>query len=167
MDSLVDQVAALFEVADAELAEEFVAMLTRYDDGVLDLELPLLRRLGAGAPAPLVSDGIRRLEPLVDAEPRAADDWSIPWSGCGCDLCGTLGRLLSSASATELDWPLRKDRRQHIHRCIDDAELPVTHRTVRKGRPFTLHLAKQRDLHRREAERRSRLAADLAWLRGW
>ena len=93
----------------------------------------------------------------ADGTPRA--------SGCGCDLCDTLRRFLADRSATELDWPLRTDRRQHIHQCIDIAELPVTHHTIRKGSPYTLRLAKQNDLHEREAEERHQAKADLAWLR--
>ncbi len=166
MASIVHPAEALFKAADAELVEEFVAALATYGDGVLDLELPLLRRLGSDAPSSLVDDAARRLEGLVAAAPRSADDWSIVWSGCGCNLCDNLQGFLADRNATELDWPLRTDRRQHIHQRIDAAELPLTHHTIRKGSPYTLHLAKQRDLHEREAEWRGQGTADLAWLRG-
>lgn len=165
MASLVGPAEALFEAADAELVEQFVAALAAHGDGVLDLELPLLHRLGAGAPSSLVDDAVRRLEGLLATAPRSPDDWSIVWSGCGCDLCGTLQNFLADPSTTELDWPLRTDRRQHIHQRIDAAELPVTHHTIRKGSPYTLRLAKQRDLHECEAEERRQATADLAWLR--
>jgi hypothetical protein len=33
------------------------------------------------------------------------------------------------------EWPLAKERRQHIHPRIDTAELPVSHLTRRQGRP--------------------------------
>jgi len=166
MASLVDPAGALFDAVDAEQVEVFIAALVAYDDGVLDLELPLLRRLGTRAPSSLVDDTRRRLEGLLDAPPRPADDWSIVWSGCGCDLCDGLQSFLADRTATELDWPLRADRRRHLHQQIDAAELPVTHRTIRKGSPYTLRLAKQRDLHEREAEQRRRVTADLSWLRG-
>lgn len=164
MASIVGPAEALFDAADADLVEDFVASLAEYGDGVLDLELPLLRRLG-DAPSSLVDDAVRRLEGLLATPPRPADDWSIVWSGCGCDLCATLEQFLADDRAIEFDWPLRADRRQHIHQCIDAAELPVTHRTIRKGSPYTLRLAKQRDLHEREAEQRHRATADLARLR--
>lgn len=166
MASLVDPAKALFEAADAELVEEFVTAFAAYGEGLLDLELPLLRRLGAEAPSSLIDDAVRRLEALLAATPRSADDWSIPWSGCGCAECGIFEGFLAARAATELDWPLRTDGRQHIHQRIDAAELPVTHQTIRKGRPYTLRLVKQRDLHVREAEQRRQATADLAWLRG-
>ena len=125
----------------------------------------MLRSLGADVSSSLVDEAVRRLEGLLAVPPRPADDWSIVWSGCSCELCEILRNFLADRSVTELDWPLRTDRRQHIHQRIDAAELPVTHRTIRMGSPYTLRLAKQRDLHAREAEQRSQLMADLAWLR--
>jgi hypothetical protein len=77
-----------------------------------------------------------------------------------------LQSFLADRSATELDWPLRADRRQHVHQRIDAAELPVTHRTIRKGSPYTLRLAKQPDLRERDAALRRQATADLVWLRG-
>lgn len=164
MASIVGPAEALFDAADAKLVEEFVATLAECGDGVLDLELPLLHRLGADAPSTLVADAVRRLKGVLAAPPRPADDWSIAWSGCGCDLCDTFEQFLADERATEFDWPLRADRRQHIHQCIDAAELPVAHHTIRKGSPYTLRLAKRRDLHVREAEQRHQATADLAWL---
>lgn len=166
MASIVQPAGALFDAADAGQGEEFAASLAAYDDGVLDLELPLLRRLGSEAPSSLVDDAVRRLEVLLAARMRPADDWSIEWSGCGCDLCETLQSFLADRNATKLDWPLRADRRQHVHQRIEAAELPVTHRTIRKGSPYTLRLAKQPDLHEQEAELRRQAAAALVWLRG-
>lgn len=152
--SLVGPAEALFSAVEAELVEEFVASLAACHEGVLDLELPLARRLGEDAPSSLIADATRRLESVLDAAPRFADDWSIAWSGCGCDLCQTLASFLSDAHATELDWPLRTDRRQHVRERLDSAELPVTHHTIRKGSPYTLRLVKQADLHEREAAQR-------------
>ena len=166
MVALAEPAEALFRAADTDLVEEFVASLAAHDDGVLDLELPLVRGLGSDSPSSLGEDAIHRLQRVLDAPPRSADDWSIVWSGCGCDLCETLQSFLADRSATQLDWPLRTDARRHIHQRIDDAELPVTHHTIRKGSPYTLRLAKQPDLHGREAAQRRQVRADLAWLRG-
>lgn len=165
MASLVDPVEGVFRAADAELVEEFVASLAARGEGVVDLELPLLGRLGVDAPASLIDDATRRLEARLATPPRPADDWSIVWTGCGCDLCETLQGFLGNPVATELAWPLRTDRRQHIHRRIESDELPVTHRTIRKGSPYTLRLVKQPDLHDHEAAQRRQAAADLARLR--
>jgi hypothetical protein len=156
---------ALVETADPQVVGEVVAALARHDDGILDLVLPLLRALGDDAPPRLVADAVHRLERSVATTPRADDDWSIGWAGCGCDLCVHLQEFLADSSAVEVDWPPRTDGRQHVHRYIDAAELPVTHRTIRTGRPYVLHLAKKRDLHEREAGERRQAVADLAWLR--
>ena len=165
MVDLVSPAAALFEAADRELAEEFVAGLVAYGDGLLDLELPLLRGLGTAAPPSLVADAVRRVEAQLATAPRADDDWSITWSGCGCDLCGSLRSFLADPAIRQLDWPLRTDGRKHVHRQIDTAELPVTHRTIRKGRPYVLRLTKLGDLHERERDQRRQATADLVWLR--
>ncbi|MFT4189384.1 MAG: 2OG-Fe(II) oxygenase [Aeromicrobium sp.] len=165
LTDLLPTVEAILTAADDPVADEIIDALSTYDDGVLDLELPLLRRLGGDALRPLAEDAARRLEAWLATPPRRADDWSIRWSGCGCELCDTLQGFLGDDEATELDWPLRADRRQHIHQSIDSAELPVDHHTIRKGSPYTLRLVKRRDLHDREAERRRDAEAGLAWLR--
>lgn len=166
MASIVEPAEALLKAADTDLAEEFVSSLASLDDGVLDLDLPLLRRLGVDAPSLLVGDAARRLERVLAVPRRPADDWSIRWSGCGCDLCETLGDFLADRDATVLDWRLRADRRQHVHQRIEAAELPVTHRTIRKGSPYTLRLTKRPDLHDEEGARLRQASADLRWLRG-
>jgi hypothetical protein len=63
-----------------------------------------------------------------------------------------------------LEWPLAKQRRQHVHSRIDGAELPVTHVTRRQGRPYTLVLTKADALFAREQQARARDQADLEWL---
>lgn len=161
--SLVPAAAAIFNAADAKMRGSFVAALMAYQEGIRDLEIPLLRRLGRSAPPELVADATSRLKVLI-ASARAADDWSIAWTGCGCELCLYLEEFLADSSDVVLDWPLRTDRRQHVHRCIDQAELPIVHRTIRKGSPFVLRLSKLADLHEREAEVRRQAAADLQWL---
>lgn len=50
-----------------------------------------------------------------------------------------------------------------MHTRIDSAKLPVSHRTRRQGRPYTLVLTKTQELFTREQTVR-RQAADLAWL---
>ncbi|HMR95865.1 MAG TPA: 2OG-Fe(II) oxygenase [Microthrixaceae bacterium] len=105
-------------------------------------------------------------EALVSAleqPPRAPHDWSISEfepDGC-CDDCATLTRFLTDPTARTITWPLAKPRRQHIHHRIDDAELPVTHRTRREGSPHKLVLTKTDELHRRDTERRATLRTAL------
>ncbi|ELB91559.1 2OG-Fe(II) oxygenase [Rhodococcus wratislaviensis IFP 2016] len=84
--------------------------------------------------------------------------------GCDCGLCGTLGDFLADPARRRFEWPIKQESRRHVHSRIDRDELPVDHRTIRKGRPFTLVLAKTRALFEREAQARRRDEADLAWL---
>jgi hypothetical protein len=95
---------------------------------------------------------------------RGADDWSIrgfPAGGC-CGDCHALGEFLIDPDARKVTWPLAKPRRQHLHHRIDDAELPVTHTTVREGSPHKLVLTKTADVHHRDAAMRSWAASALA-----
>lgn len=97
----------------------------------------------------------------LEKPPRAPDDWSITdfEPGACCDDCTTLAGFLADPTVQRTTWPLAKARRQHIHHRIDDAELPVTHATLREGSPHKLVLTKTTELHRRDAERRATLAA--------
>jgi hypothetical protein len=87
---------------------------------------------------------------------RAPDDWSITRftdSGC-CQDCTDLAAFLQDPEQQQMTWPLAKPRRQHIHHRIDEAELPVTHRTLRQGSPHKLILTKTDDLFRLDAGHR-------------
>ena len=108
---------------------------------------------------------IERLEEYLDSEARAADDWSIESPGnCSCDLCATLSEFLSDPREQQLEWPLAKLKRQHIHQHIDTHELLVHHVTRRSGRPFTLVLTKMEELFEHEASKRRSWNDDLEWL---
>ena len=97
---------------------------------------------------------------------RAAKDWSIQAPlDCACQLCRELSGFLADPDATQLDRPLKKEDRQHIHGMIETHELPVRHETRRSGRPYTLVLTKTRTLFEQMAVARKRWRADLAWLR--
>jgi len=105
------------------------------------------------------------LEARLDRPARAGDNWSIELpAGCSCELCDGLRAFLYDPSQKMLEWPLAQERRAHLHRRIDTAELPVTHQTRRRGRPYTLVLAKTDELFERERQHRRRDEADLAWL---
>jgi hypothetical protein len=105
------------------------------------------------------------LESRLDRPARAADDWSIELpEGCSCELCAGLRTFLYDPPRKALEWPLAQDRRAHVHRRIETAELPVTHQTRRRGRPYTLILTKTDQLFERERQQRRRDEADLAWL---
>ncbi|MDQ1017396.1 2OG-Fe(II) oxygenase [Streptomyces afghaniensis] len=159
--------------ADEELWDGIVATLRERGDTVLECLMPLLRRAAeaststergvAGLDA-IARDCADRLRVVCERAPRAADDWSIAWTGCGCELCAVLGPFLGSRSRRVLEWPLAKEGRRHVHTRIDSAELPVHHQTRRQGRPYTLVLTKTQELFTCEQTVRRQAAADLAWL---
>jgi hypothetical protein len=158
--------------ADSELRDEIVAALRGHGDNVLGCLIPALRsattlptatRRVAGLDL-VARDCTRRLGAIIARPLRDGDDWSIGWSGCGCDLCGTLGTFLGSRSRHTFEWPLATDGRRHVHTRIDSAGLPVRHQTRRKGRPYTLVLTKTEELFAREKDARQQAVSDLAWL---
>ncbi|MFI2373423.1 2OG-Fe(II) oxygenase [Streptomyces sp. NPDC018833] len=159
--------------ADEELRDGIVAELRECGDTVLECLMPLLRRAaeasasaewGAAGLDALARDCADRLRAVCERPRRTADDWSVAWAGCGCELCGVLGAFLGSRSRRVFEWPLAKEGRRHVHTRIDSAELPVRHQTRRQGRPYTLVLTKTYELFTREQAVRSQAVADLAWL---
>ena len=70
--------------------------------------------------------------------------------GCTCDDCRALGRFLRDPALRVGRFPLRKDRRQHLHVQIDKHRCDLTHVTERAGSPQTLVCTKtQRTYERR------------------
>jgi predicted 2-oxoglutarate/Fe(II)-dependent dioxygenase YbiX len=159
--------ARVLEAAPDELGARIAETLRAPGDGVVDLLVPMLR---AHQPPPgpavvaIAGDCRGRLTQLLDRPARTQDDWSIPWAGCGCDVCARLEEFLGARAERTEEWPLAKPGRQHVHQQIDTAGLPVQHTTRRQGRPYTLVLTKTEDLFRREDEMRRRARSDLDWL---
>jgi hypothetical protein len=115
---------------------------------------------------PLQAALTHKLTTLVATPRRMPGDWSITTRlGCKCELCARLGQFLRAANQQQLQWPLAKDRRAHVHQTISSYELPVTHVTRRVGSPHTLVLTKTRALFTRDAAERATWTRDLAWLR--
>jgi hypothetical protein len=161
--------AALLAAAEGTaLADEIVKLLAEPGDDVLACLLPMLRAAGPGSSAlfdQVAADCQQRLAVICGRPARAADDWSVSWSGgCGCELCGTLGAFLAGPAERILEWPLAEARRKHVAGQIRVAELPVTHQVWKFGRPHTLVLTKTDDLFRRDAKARENATSSLAWL---
>jgi hypothetical protein len=144
-------------------------LLRECGDTVLECLMPLLRSAadastsaewGVARLDAIARDCADRLRAVCERPPRAADDWSVAWAGCGCELCGVLGAFLGSRSRRVLEWPLAKEGRRHVHTRIDSAELPVRHQTRRQGRPYTLVLTKTQELFTCEQTVRRQAAAD-------
>jgi hypothetical protein len=150
-------------------------------DPVATLEIAVLRAAAgpraetgpAADPSPgearfrdLAADCAARLRRQLDRPRREPGDWSIalPAGGCTCDLCATLRDFLAAPDRRTLEWPLAKQRRQHVHARIDTAEIPVTHVTKRQGSPYVLVLRKTDDLFAGEQEARGQADSDLKWL---
>ena len=150
-------------------------------DPVATLEIAVLRAAGdlraeaapSAGPSPdeaefrdLAADCAARLRGQLDRPQREPGDWSVtlPGGGCTCDMCATLREFLAAPDQRMLEWPLAKQRRQHIHTRIDAAEAPVTHVTKRRGSPYVLVLRKTDDLFVGEQKARGQAASDLKWL---
>jgi hypothetical protein len=167
---------AAWTTRDPELRDEVTAFLTADTCGTDDLlacTMAILRDAAARDPARRAVAGLdqlarhcrTRLEARTGRPPRAGDDWSVSLpSGCDCDLCQTLGEFLAHPTRQVFEWPIAQAKRQHVHRRIDDAELPVRHQTRRRGSPYTLVLTKTDELFTREQAARRQDEADLAWL---
>ena len=172
LEMLSSPLVRLLEAADDELRDEMVAALRGYGDNVLGCLMPALRSAAALPAAARRAAGLdlvardcgERLGAIIARRLRDEDDWSIGWTGCGCDLCGTLGTFLGSRSRRIFEWPLATDGRRHVHTRIDLAELPVRHQARRQGRPYTLVLTKTGELFTREKDTRHKAVTDLAWL---
>jgi hypothetical protein len=114
----------------------------------------------------LAADCAARLRRQLDRPRREPGDWSVtlPAGGCTCDLCAALLDFLAAPDRHTLEWPLAKQRRQHVHTRIDTAEIPVTHVTKRQGSPYILVLRKTDDLFTGEQKARGQADSDLKWL---
>jgi hypothetical protein len=152
------------------------AHVTQQPDPVTVLELATLRAAASSWAAPasgtvggtsladLAADCAARLRARLALPQRADGDWSIELpAGCSCELCSSLRKFLAGPSRV-YEWPLAEQRRRHVHERIDRAELPVTHVTRRKGRPYTLVLTKTDALFTDERSTRVTATADLEWL---
>ncbi|WP_397569163.1 2OG-Fe(II) oxygenase [Schlesneria sp. T3-172] len=100
-----------------------------------------LPRFPAGQPA------LTRLREHCLVQLRAATtepveppkDWTRSANfDCHCDVCQTLAKFLRDPKLQVGRFPLRKDRRQHLHNQIERHHCDCTHETERKGSPQTL-----------------------------
>ncbi|MFD5571140.1 2OG-Fe(II) oxygenase [Streptomyces cadmiisoli] len=158
----------LLQAADDALRQIIQRTLRECGDNVLECLMPALRSPDAQRTAGfgvIARDCAERLAAIVARTPRDPDDWSMTWSGCGCDLCDVLGAFLTSRSRRIHEWPLAKAGRRHVHTRIDTAALPVRHETRRQGRPYTLVLTKTSELFTREQDIQSTAQSDLTWLK--
>ena len=97
----------------------------------------------------------KRLQSEADSHVRATDDWRVSHQiDCSCELCSQLKSFLRNSKQRALAIPAAKAKRLHLHRTIDGNRLPVSHKTIRSGSPFTLNLAKRKILFSQEEKMR-------------
>lgn len=79
-------------------------------------------------------------------EPAEPNDWTMRDQAlvCHCQHCSQIMAFALDPTETCLRIPINQQARQHVHNEIDRAGLEMTHKTERKGRPFTLVLKKTR-----------------------
>jgi hypothetical protein len=167
LERLSAPMAGLLESADDTLRDEVIAALRAFGDHMLECLMPALRLADARRVPGLdtiARDCAQRLRVILGRVQRAADDWSIEWTGCGCDLCDTLAAFLGSPTQRAFTWPLSTRERQHVHTMIDAAGLPVLHQTQRQARPIALLVTKTDDLITDIVDARRRAETDLSWL---
>lgn len=169
LERLGPALAAVLAVSDSERAGELSTRIQELCDRALPLMLAALRSAGPAAASTtalvtLASSARDRLQAILARPPRSPDDWSIPWTSPGGDDPDRLGEFLGSPTERTFAWPLAAPRRRTIHSLIDDAGLPVTHRTIRSGSPYTLLLEKTDDVFLRETAARMEAEMNLLWL---
>jgi hypothetical protein len=71
---------------------------------------------------------------------------------CKCEDCQALARFLRNPAERVGRFPVRKDRRQHLHQQIDEHKLDCTHVTERKGSPQTLVCSKTQTSYERRLQ---------------
>ena len=98
--------------------------------------------------------------PLAPTDFRRAEKLS-----CRCVDCLELSQFLANPSESAHRFPLRKERRQHLHQIIDRNKCDLTHVTTRTGSPFTLVCAKTTTSYQEACKVHARYLEDLKRLR--
>ncbi|MFQ5730335.1 MAG: 2OG-Fe(II) oxygenase [Planctomycetaceae bacterium] len=131
----------------ARLIDHTLSQSSKYDltdvhlKTIFALESWLNRKLSR--PDPVVSRWLTHcrteLEQRTAQAPTPPGDFRRPDKlSCRCDDCRELSRFLADAHESVHRFPVRKDRRQHLHQVIDGNGCDLTHVTTRTGSPHTL-----------------------------
>ncbi len=120
---------------------------------------------GDGAVRPLWTRSADFLLNRSEFPPEAPKDWrQDAVVKCRCEDCRVLQAFAVDPLAQVHRFRVRKDRRQHLHRAIEQHGLEMTHVTDRKGSPQTLVCTKDRRGYRRRCEQYRQDVAALAAL---
>jgi hypothetical protein len=105
---------------------------------------------GRQAAARLLRHCLADLRAATAQPPEPPKDWKREAKlGCTCDDCVALSRFLRDPAERVGRFPMNKQRRQHLHRQIDQHHCDVTHVTERKGSPQTLVCTKTQSSYER------------------
>ena len=174
LDELVAPAAGLLVAASVHAPAIVDGMTTLLDDGLLSFLTLVLGTADerGGFPAravrPLRDRAVERLDARLARPVRDADDWSItPVGACraSCQECRDLDEFLRDPARRTVEWARNQQYRTHIEERLRRHELPVQHRTIKSGRPYTIALAKSPALFEREAQQRRDDEAARARLR--
>jgi hypothetical protein len=143
-----------------DAAASFAANVTVFDPGtVIVPALALLREREGKAFGSDAAAGhlwVRAAEFLLargEQPPSPPTDWRQAVTlSCKCEDCRGLGKFAADPEAREARFRVRQDRRQHLHRQIEQHGLDMTRITERKGSPQTLVCTKTRRTYQRQCE---------------
>jgi hypothetical protein len=156
---------ALSALGDAPRLDRFVAHVLadpkRYD--LHEIIIPAVKAIhtwiraespGMLAYERLLQHALAELRALTAVPVEPPGDWAREANlACKCADCRELATFLRDPTKKVLRFPLRKDRRQHLHQQIDAQRLDLTHVTERTGSPQTLVCTKtQASYERRLAQ---------------
>jgi hypothetical protein len=105
---------------------------------------------GRQAAARLLQHCLTELRAATAQAPEPPKDWKREAKlGCKCEDCAALSRFLRDPVERVGRFPMNKQRRQHLHRQIDQHGCDCTHVTERKGSPQTLVCTKTQNSYER------------------
>jgi hypothetical protein len=105
---------------------------------------------GRRAAARLLQHCLTELRDATAQPIEPPEDWKREAKlSCKCEDCAALSRFLRDPAERVGRFPLNKQRRQHLHRQIDQHRCDVTHVTERKGSPQTLVCTKTQNSYER------------------
>jgi hypothetical protein len=112
---------------------------------------PISTAFGRRAAARLMQHCITELRAATAQCPEPPKDWKREAKlGCTCEDCAALSRFLRDPAERVGRFPMNKQRRQHLHRQIDQHGCDCTHVTERRGSPQTLVCTKTQDSYERQ-----------------
>jgi hypothetical protein len=106
--------------------------------------------IGRQAAARLLQHCLSEIRAATAQAPEPPKDWKREAKlGCKCEDCAALSRFLRNPAERVGRFPINKQRRQHLHRQIDQHHCDCTHVTERKGSPQTLVCTKTQGSYER------------------